>query len=248
MNKLLVGVVVFLIVVLFPARVNARTLTVAVLDTGVDRASSDKLCRFGHRSFVKQQPPLTDYNGHGTHIAGIIRREAGDGNYCIVDVKYYSAAHSGMQNIRSLLSALRYAINIKVDFINISGGGPEFVKEEYLLIEKALDQGIKVVVAAGNEGYNLNYSCNYFPACYDPRIVVVGNLRQASVRIPYIGSWSTERFERNPSSNYGNAVSRWEVGTDVQSTLPHGYMGTMSGTSQATAVATGKLVRDRLSQ
>jgi subtilisin family serine protease len=193
-----------------------------------------KLCKSGHKSFSASLPdPLNDEVGHGTHLAGLISSTAGYGDYCIVSIKYYNR-NNPSENGFNLVQAIRYAIDIGVKFINISGGGQGVSASEFQAIEIALNSGIKVVVAAGNDHVDLDKNCNYFPACYDTRVVAVGNLASASPNIPA------------PSSNYGNRVSRWEVGTNILSNLPGGKMGYMSGTSQATAIATGKLVREAL--
>lgn len=247
MGKLIVFLTATALLAIWPFKVvHAKTLTIAVIDTGVD-VSVPNLCRFGHKSFVPngEGSPLVDTNGHGSHIAGIIGANAGEGDYCIVSIKYYSDKNTAKENLASLTKALQYAININVKFINLSGGGPQSDKEEFNLIKKALKKKIKIVVAAGNEHDDLDKSCNYFPACYDTRITMVGNLQKQNTDDRQFGPASTSI---SPSSNYGKRVTRWEIGTDVESTLPGGKRGKMSGTSQATAVATGKLVREALDQ
>ena len=232
----------------------AKTITVAVIDTGIDASSVSKLCKFGHKAFTgRRDDALKDTIGHGTHIAGLIQQHAGeDADYCMVSLKWFDEKADSDQNLFNLQRALRYAINIKVDFINISGGGIEPNPTERSLIIEALNKGIKVVVAAGNEGHDLTFSCNYFPACYDSRLVVVGNLLHQSPDKVSRWAWvqSTMRLDsdKNESSNYGAYVNRWEVGTDVVSKLPGGITGTMTGTSQATAIATGKLIKERLAR
>lgn len=240
----------------------AKTLTIAVIDTGIDKASPN-LCRMGHKSFVKDLPnPLSDEHGHGTHVAGLISQNAGIGDYCLIAIKYYSPAQTGRQNLDAMVQAIRYAINIKADFINYSGGGPEPDLREKALINKGLNRGVRIVVAAGNENDDLGKKCNYFPACYDRRLVVVGNLRIIKDNNTLDEDWKyiaiatgfddkiNKKVEttRSPSSNYGTYVKRWEIGTDCLSNLPGGKRGYMSGTSQATGVATGKLVKERLAR
>lgn len=241
--RILIGVVVLLLVAAYPFReAGARTLAIAVIDTGID-PSVPHQCKFGSRDFTvdqkdkKARKNATDVHGHGSHVSGLIVQQAGDSGYCIVALKYYSEANPGSVNLRNMKLAIQYAINIKVDYINISGGGPEADPGERSLIKKALDKGIKVVVAAGNDHDDLDKACVYFPACYDPRLVVVGNLEVFN-----------DKTDRCPSSNYGKHVNRWEVGTDLKSTLVGGKTGSMTGTSQATAVATGKLVHAALNK
>jgi subtilisin family serine protease len=247
MRKLLLFLVLVTILVALPLRVvHAKTITIAVIDTGVDK-DLPHLCKMGHKSFVDTSPdPLQDDHGHGTHVAGIVVNNAGEGDYCIVAIKYYSDKNTGLQNLANLKKSIQYAINIKVDFINLSGGGPDSDPKERLLFKKALKNKIKIVAAAGNEHNDLDKVCNYFPACYDKRIVMVGNLltpEEIGMSLPY-----PDLTLRSPSSNYGIRVTRWEVGTDVESTLPNGKRGKMSGTSQATAVATSELVKEALNK
>lgn len=249
-----------LLMVTLPLRAaHAKTLTIAVIDTGIDKALPH-LCKFGHRSFVEElSAPLNDTNGHGTHVAGIINQVAGDGDYCLVAIKYYSATKTGTQNLEALLKAIRYAIDINVNVINLSSGGPERNAEESSLIDEALSKNIAIVVAAGNEHNDLDKDCNYFPACYDKRIISVGNLEVLDEKANMAVSGSVKTLEKfkadggafrtevSPTSNYGNRVTTWEIGSGILSTMPNGGVGYMSGTSQATAVFTGRLIKATLS-
>ena len=210
----------------------AKPIVIAVIDTGIDTSVAN-LCATGHKSFSSTgSNPLTDEVGHGTHIAGLINMNAGQGNYCMVSVKYYNYGSDAYNNSNNLVMAIKYAISINADFINISSGGVGANEPEREVIELALNKHIRVVVAAGNNGTDLDNNCNYFPACYDKRIVIVGNLMSPG--------------RRAFASNFGNRVTRWEIGTGVLSSLPGGKMGYMSGTSQATAIATGKLVAEAI--
>jgi subtilisin family serine protease len=171
-------------------------------------------------------------------VAGLINRFSKNTPHCLVSIKFYSENGS---NVETMLQSIQYAINIKADVINISAGGTWPNLTEKLLIKRALDMGIKVVAAAGNEASNLDIQCSFFPACYDRRVVSVGNLEERSQPL-----WEgvAEAYLTYPAklSNYGTYVSRWEIGSNVTSNLPGGRLGTMSGTSQAAAVATGKIV------
>lgn len=231
-------------------------IKIAVIDTGFGYhgegqapGQEPKLCKYGHKdfsidgqstrpSYIEQDhdPRFmypTDTNGHGTNIVGIIDSymKKSKVNYCIVILKYYSDAQSGMQNLDATIKAIQYATNIGVDYINYSGGGPTFSNDEYLALKKAEDKKIKVVVAAGNDNSDIGIPGNeYYPASYDlPDTIIVGNKREDGVR--------------SESSNYGTKVNRWEVGENVTA-----YEITMTGTSQATAIATGKLASENHSK
>lgn len=242
MQKALISLVAILLTFFWSPKVLSGTLTVAVIDTGIGK-HEQKLCKQGHKSFLGLfDNPLKDEHGHGSHVAGLINRNAEyQGDYCLVSLKYYSDKATGTENLINMKAAIRYAININVKAINISGGGIQADQEEMELIKEALDKKIKVVVAAGNEKSDLDKNCNYFPACYDPRIIIVGN---DEVRFNKNSQSFVKR--RNPSSNYGYRVSRWEMGTDVASSNGTGGETLMTGTSQATGIATGKIIKEML--
>lgn len=224
---------------------NCKQNVVAVIDTGFgfnDKSKEAKLCKVGHKDFTSQKkfqtfsgvktPVPLDTHGHGTNIVGIIEKYAkfGDTNYCILVLKYFNQNDSGYNNLNATIDAINYAIGLKADFINYSAGGEDPSEREKEAIEKFLNQGGHFISAAGNSGKNLDLPGNdYYPAKYDKRITVVGSL--------------DEKGKKSESSNFGKVVNRWERGVSVE-----GYGLTMSGTSQATAIATGKIVSQNKNQ
>jgi cell wall-associated protease len=225
-----------------------KQIVVAVIDTGIDPElmKHNSLCEDGHKDFTGTG--LADHHGHGTHISGIIDQYAKNHiftfkkspnlidnikeNYCQIIIKYYDPKANSDNNLSNTILSFRWAIDHHVDVINYSGGGATFSKEERLVVFEALNKGIKIVAAAGNERGDIDKH-KYYPAMYDKRIYVVGNLVK-------------DTNERAPSSNYGKSVNTWEIGTNVLSRLPSKSFGLMTGTSQATAVKTGKIVREML--
>lgn len=217
-------------------------IKVAVIDTGLDLSDprfTKYLCESGHMSFVRNES-VTDTEGHGTHIAGLIKQYAGEsGGYCLLILKYYSVSQSGRENAYKETLAIQWAISHGASFVNISGGGPDRIEEECTSIRMAPD--VMFVLAAGNEGLNLDETGNkYYPAmCGSSNISIVGAKKSE------YGQVSTLRAG---FSNHGTRVTAWELGEDVYSTLPNGGFGTLRGTSQATAIHTGRLVKHSLSQ
>ena len=220
-----------------PKKCVSKTITIAVIDTGFGLNGAQykaKLCKFGHRNFSKNEevstaygtvdPIPVDHHSHGTNIVGLIDKYArGSGSdYCMVILKYYDPQQAGSNNLKSTIEAIKYATNIHADFINYSGGGTGYSAPEKEAVEIFLDQGGRFVAAAGNEASDLK-THPYYPATYDSRIVVVGNKNIYEYR--------------SPTSNYGTRVDRWEYGENAE-----GLGIILSGTSQATAIATGKLV------
>lgn len=226
-----------------------KQIRVAVIDTGIssELLNNKEYCKTGHKDFTGTG--LQDDHGHGTHISGIIDQYAKNAiliqdvngsqlkdksaNYCQIIIKFYDSKASEISNLINTVKAIRWAIDQKVDIINYSGGGIAPSEDEKKAILEALNKGIKVVAAAGNEGAEL-VKHPFYPAMYDKRIYVVGYIVDSKSRKP--GSMS----------NYGKSVTSWEVGQNIMSRLPNGQFGTMTGTSQATAVKSGKLVREML--
>lgn len=164
-----------------------------------------------------------DIQGHATNIAHLIKNTtmAKEAEYCFIFIKFY---HKTGYNKQALIGeSVKIAVDLKADIINISGGGEgvDALEQAYVLLGLASD--IKFVVAAGNDGKNLDENCYYYPACYDPRVIVVGNGRSQN--------------KRSPTSNYGKVVDIWVNGTNKEG---GGFI--MSGTSQSTAIVTGVLL------
>jgi len=214
-------------------------IRIGVLDTGFgfqDLGHTAKLCKYGHKDFSQDQQLSssfntkmgvpTDLHGHGTNIVGLIDAYASVSTkpYCFVIIKYFSQHQTGIENFHASIKALQYINNLKLDVVNYSGGGPDFSQEEYKAIKEFLDRGGLFVAAAGNENKLLDGLANsYYPAMYDNRIKVIGNKDIYGIKVP--------------SSNYGPLVTTWENGSNRTA-----YGLTMTGTSQATAVTTGKYV------
>jgi subtilisin family serine protease len=202
----------------------AGPIRVAVIDTGLAASAKVKICKTGHKDLVDPTGNMP-VEPHGTNVSGLIEQYAGDANYCQIIIRWYMSGMDAGMLKTNLALGVKAAIDAKADIINISGGGKEPYELEHKYIKLALDKGIKVIVAAGNDGNNLDYNCNYFPACYDKRIVVIGNVNQNGVR-HYL-------------SNYGKIVNHYVVGVDR---CAQGIC--MTGTSQSTAIVTGRIVRE----
>jgi hypothetical protein len=214
-----------------------KTAVIAVIDSGFtfsEYTKNVRLCNQGHKDFTTlgqfdgrftktPVPTDSDKNFHGTNIAGLIQDFAGYANYCMVILKYYNPKATGQQNLDASIAAVKYATDIKADFINYSGGGQLSDNAENAAVKNYLDKGGRIIAAAGNESENTDIA-PFYPAMSDPRIVSVG---------------STDMFgNRLPSSNYGSRVKKWEVGYKMKA-----FGIRLTGTSQAAAITTGKIIR-----
>lgn len=183
-------------------------------------------------NFVEGNNDVSDENGHGTHIAGIIKKEfrrhvpvpAGEARLMIL--KYYSPNARPLDNALNTVKAIEYATRMGVKIINYSAGGDKYFAQEFEAIKKAQKQNILFIAAAGNEHSDTNIS-KYYPANYDlQNIISVAATDTQGNLVSF--------------SNYGNrSVDLAAPGRSVYSTLPNNRHGFMSGTSQATAYVTG---------
>jgi subtilisin family serine protease len=230
--------IIFLLLLLLSSQAEGKKIIVAVIDTGFDMTSEwsnasangltkPKVCKMGHYDFENKTPKIKDINGHGTHIAGLIAQNNENTDYCMVFYNYYGSGDT----LEASLKAYRRAIDIRVDIINYSGGGEEYSARECALMKEALDAGIVVVAAAGNEGKNLDEN-PYYPALCDPRIIVVANTYPD-------GSLA-------PSSNYSLKDHKVQKvhGTNVMSLGLKDTYSIMTGTSQSTAKMTSKILNE----
>lgn len=198
-------------------------LTVAVVDSGIDSthpALAGKIVEA--RNFVPNSD-ISDNVGHGTHISGIITSEAP--NAQIMALKFTDGKTG---NLGNLTNALSYAVRNDADVINLSLGLQEDSELLERVIKSAIKKDIVVVAAAGNQ----NTSEKFYPAAADG-VISVAALDKTGGKLY--------------SSNYGDWIDFSVRGQDIYSTFPHNRYKYWSGTSQAAASLTGKIVAEAAS-
>ncbi len=217
-------------------------ILVAVLDTGVDLQHPDLADRLqlpgldvvsGDTVPQDEGPPPGGAPGlawgHGTHVAGIVARLAPGSR--ILPVRVLDA--NGRGNTFLLAYAIEWAVGQGADVINLSLGTPYVSQVLREAIQAAIDRGVVVVAAAGNN----NTDTPHYPAAYADVLAVTavdGANRKASF------------------ANYG-WVDLAAPGVGITSTVigpeGHGY-GSWSGTSMAAPFVSGgaALVRTKLAQ
>jgi len=135
-------------------------IKIAVIDTGVNHLHPD-LFGFGPGgkivggyNFVDDSKMPIDTNGHGTQVSGII---AADGELKGIASKSsifaYKVSEDG-ESVSSelIVAAIEQAIKDDVDIINISLGINRTNSRIDQIVSKAVENGIVVVTAAGNDG------------------------------------------------------------------------------------------------
>lgn len=220
------------------------TVTVAVLDTGgTQLADLNSLVGLGY-SGGKKTTVWQDGHGHGTHVAGTISgRNQGAGVFGVVPgirvlpIKILSDAGSGSTS--DIMLAIEYvatnAAAQNIVAINLSlGGSGNSADPMCTSIQAAVNAGVIVAVAAGNENSNL---VNSSPAACNAAVTVTAI--DASSNLPasfsnYLSSTAVDSLKRRVIS---------APGVDIRSTLPDGTYEAWSGTSMATPHVAGVAAR-----
>ena len=236
-------------------------VVVAVLDSGVDYSHPDLANNIWTRpeiikayqddnltsdgeiddvhgfNFVDDNDDPMDDNGHGTHCAGIIGAEGGNGlgiagvnwNVKIMPLRFMDADGTG--TTKDAIEAINYVIDrkragVNVRIISASWGSTAKSRALEDVIRRAFDEGILFVAAAGNSSSN-NDQTPHYPSSYN-----LGNVV------------SVAALDRNDElasfSNYGaKSVHIAAPGKEILSTwLEHGFEE-KQGTSMATPFVSG---------
>ncbi len=195
-------------------------VVIAVLDTGcqLDHVDLKDNLLEGINFVEKNKPPL-DKLGHGTHVCGIIAAENNDIGIVGVAPKakirpVKVLKDDGAGNLLNVVEGIKWATDMKCDFISMSLGAPKPVQQVRKAIQYAASKGVIVFCTAGNAGTN----SLFYPAAY-PETIAIGavdiNLHKAKF------------------SNFGEGLDFMAPGVDIYSTVPTNWYAKMSGTSMA---------------
>lgn len=216
--------------------VTGEGIRVAIFDTGV--ADIPALANVKKYSFVEDDDSTqedeslpTDFDGHGTAVAGLIGGQVSkrlvDGYLVGVapDVDMYSVKvfDNDGAKMETILKAVEWAIENHIDMINMSLGTPKDDQILYQAIKRAYESGITMVAAAGNEG---NLQPVQYPANYKEVIAVSSIDSNRSI-------WR--------KSNTGNQVEYTAPGVDINVLTPNDSIVKMTGTSMAAPHVTGMI-------
>ncbi len=203
---------------------------IGVIDTGIDADHIDLKNRV--RDYVNfsggSRDNVTDENGHGTHISGILCAEKnGVGVIGVAPkadlyvVKAFDA--NGKTNFECIEKGVNWLIEKRVDVINMSFSSSVANKSYQELIKKAYDNGISMICAAGNEG-EMGANTIGYPARFAQTVAV-----------------SAVDINKNIAdfSSRGNEAEICAAGINIYSTFPKNTYALLSGTSMATPIIAG---------
>jgi len=182
-----------------------------------------------------------DDNGHGTHVAGIIGMEAGNGggvgiSYGTKIMAIKAGDASGRFQIDDILKGINYAIANGADIINMSFGADESSIFLQIALLEASKQCI-LVASAGNDGIPTTESgktnaSDIYPAAYPFVIGVMSN--DSSNKLSSFSNWD---YKQGTNTDYEIVAP----GSSILST----YLGSQyiykGGTSMAAPMVSGAL-------
>ena len=199
-------------------------VNVYIIDTGIRFSHAD----FGGRAVSGYDAvdggSADDCNGHGTHVAGTV----GGATYGIAKsaklygVRVLDCAGSGTNS--GVIAGMDWVANNRVApaaaNMSLGGGASQAIDDA---VQRMVNAGVTVVVAAGNENVN---ACNSSPA--------------RAVNAVTVGS-TTKSDARSSFSNYGSCLDVFAPGSDITSAWYTGdaATNTISGTSMASPHVAG---------
>lgn len=232
----------------FDAWRNAKTqhsVTVAIVDTGCNVSHPDLRQNIvAPYNTLNDSSDVTDFSGHGTHVAGIVSAVPDNGigvdgvsyNARIMPVKVMDDDTADTVHLVKAYSYIvENAARFNVRVVNMSLGAEQYSISTYdaaviRASDKAYRAGVLSVFAAGNEGDRAPYYC--FPCDYSETGVGVISLNQN-----YAAGMPDSSSNYNVENEKTKDISA--PGDLITSTASNGGYAVMSGTSMATPVVAG---------
>lgn len=219
---------------------------------------------------VNQTGRIGDWNGHGTHCAGIAAAVEGNGigvvganpDALIMPVTVLQS--DGIGDVGTIIRGIEYTMKHQVDVISMSIGGYGYSIAYELALGKAYNRSV-IVAAAGNDGLCIypGHSCcskPMFPGAFTFVLGVEASKDYAGQCFSSCGK-GVYPYNQNPwracfsnldddgpifSSFDEEKIYNYELlvpGTNIMSTYPGGRYKVMNGTSMATPLAAGAISR-----
>ena len=204
--------------------------------------------------FINQTALMGDYNGHGTHCAGIAAASGGNGigvvgaNPEALIMPITVLQSNGCGDMATVIKGIDYATANGADVISMSLGSSTTSQAEEQALSKAYSKCL-IVAAAGNSGRCINGEGCFCPLCGSPAglnfpaayTFVLGVMAsQPGGGLAGFSNFDcngpvTSVYDEEKLYNYEISVP----GTSILSTLPGGKYGVLNGTSMACPLAAG---------
>lgn len=206
--------------------------------------------------FVNQTGRIGDWNGHGTHCAGIAAAVAGNGigivganpDALIMPVTVMQSDGTG--DVATIIKGIDYAVANGADIISMSFGSYGESRAEEQALGRAYQKAV-LVAAAGNDGKCLNHAHlergqfapkPMYPASYTFVLGVQAMNSEGNITV-----WSNDDDNGPTYTEWGeDKLYNYELlapGVNIESTYPGGNYKSLNGTSMATPMVAGALSR-----
>lgn len=204
-----------------------------------DNPNDLKDTKYGNNNVVGPEPKEAK---HGTHVAGIVAQvrgnnKGGDGVTNNAQIMAVRAVPNGDEYDKDIALGIRYAVDNGAKVINGSFGKYFSQNKEWVIdaIKYAESKDVLVVIAAGNESYDLDVTNKYPNDTYDGSPEYAKNVLIIGALSPAYGSKMVASF-----SNYGkNNVDIYAPGDKIYATTPLNTYEYLQGTSMASPNVAG---------
>lgn len=204
-----------------------------------DNPEDLKDTKYGNNNVVGPEPKEAK---HGTHVAGIVaqvrgNKLGGDGVTNNAQIMTLRAVPNGDEYDKDIALAIRYAVDNGAKVINGSFGKYYSQQKEWVMdaIKYAESKDVLVVIAAGNESYDLDVKNKYPNDTYDGSPEYAKNVLIIGALAPTYGTKMVASF-----SNYGkNNVDIYAPGDKIYATTPLNTYEYLQGTSMASPNVAG---------
>jgi subtilisin family serine protease len=195
--------------------------------------------KYGNNNVVGLEPKEAK---HGTHVAGIVAQVrgnnlGGDGVTNNAQILTVRAVPNGDEYDKDIALGIRYAVDNGAKVINGSFGKYYSQQKEWVIdaIKYAESKDVLVVIAAGNESFDLDVTNKYPNDTYDGSPEFAKNVLIIGALSPTYGSKMIADF-----SNYGkNNVDIYAPGDEIYATTPLNTYEYLQGTSMASPNVAG---------
>src|SRR5215213_8832696 len=217
---------------------------IAVIDSGIDFTHPDlknNQWANGNPSalgdlygwdYVLDSGVITDEQGHGTSVAGIIAAE-GNNSLGTTGVMWRASLMSlrvldntGTGDVAAAVEAIDYAVTHGAQVINLSWGTAAESLALKHAIQSAINRNVVVVCSAGNAGKNLSVT-PYYPSSFALNGLIAVGASDDSDRLASFSNWDTR------------SISVAAPGTNILTTQMGGKYWKVTGTSAAAPVVSG---------
>lgn len=204
-----------------------------------DNPNDLKDTKYGNNNVVGPEPKEAK---HGTHVAGIVAQIrgnnlGGDGVTNNAQIMTLRAVPNGDEYDKDIALAIRYAADNGAKVINGSFGKYFSQNREWVIdaIKYAESKDVLVVIAAGNDSYDLDVTNKYPNDTYDGSPEYAKNVLIIGALSPTYGTKMVASF-----SNYGkNNVDIFAPGDKIYATTPLNTYEYLQGTSMASPNVAG---------